>query len=81
MGQGLALAVLGAILAFAVRAEPKAVDLQTVGLILIIAGAVTIWNAKRTKSTERVVTRTEEPGAGYDNTTTLRERITDRRAG
>lgn len=81
MGTGLGLAVLGAILAFAVRAEPEAVDIQTIGLILILAGAVVIWNARRTSTRERIVTRTEMPGEGYENTTVLRERNSDRRAG
>lgn len=81
MGTGLGVAVLGAILAFAVRAEPEAVDLRVVGLILMIAGGILIWHAKRDRAEERVVTKTERPGEGYENTVTLKERITDKRAG
>ena len=40
MGTGLLLVAVGAILRFAVRDEIDAVNLETVGLILIIVGVV-----------------------------------------
>ena len=41
MGTGVLLVAIGAILRYAVNDDIKDIDLQTVGLILIIAGAVT----------------------------------------
>ena len=43
MAPGVTLAVIGAILAFAVRAELSGIDLRIVGLILMLAGAGLIW--------------------------------------
>lgn len=40
MGTGLVLIAIGAILRYAVNDEIKEVDLQTIGLILMIVGAV-----------------------------------------
>ena len=40
MGTGLVLLAVGAILRYAVNDEIKDVDLQTIGLILMIVGAV-----------------------------------------
>lgn len=40
MGTGLFLIAVGAILRFAVNDEIESIDLETVGLILIIVGAV-----------------------------------------
>ncbi|KNX36257.1 DUF6458 family protein [Luteipulveratus halotolerans] len=42
MGGGIGLLVFGAILTFAVRFEPKGFDIQTAGVILMIAGIVMI---------------------------------------
>jgi hypothetical protein len=41
MGTGILLLAVGAILRYAVNDDIKDIDLQTVGLILMIAGAVT----------------------------------------
>jgi hypothetical protein len=41
MGTGVLLVAIGAILRYAVNDNIESIDLQTVGLILIIAGAVT----------------------------------------
>ena len=45
MAAGVTLAVIGAILTFAVRADPSGIDLQVVGLILMVAGGGLIWHA------------------------------------
>ncbi|HEX6916689.1 MAG TPA: hypothetical protein VF140_01340 [Phycicoccus sp.] len=66
MAPGVTLAVIGAILAFAVRAQPSGIDLRVVGLILLVAGAGLIWHARRGTIHERVVTRVEEPGSPHD---------------
>jgi hypothetical protein len=61
IGGSIALIVIGAILRFAITWRPKYVDLQAVGLILIIAGvaclAVSIWfvvSRRRTRASAQV---------------------------
>lgn len=63
MGPGITLVVLGAILAFAVRTDAPAVDIQTVGLILMVAGAAVIAYARRERRAERLVRQVEHHGA------------------
>jgi Domain of unknown function (DUF6458) len=64
-GTAIFLIVLGAILAFAVRAETKGVDIQTVGYILLIAGVGgLVWTLTRTAVANPVadlLTPPEEP--------------------
>jgi hypothetical protein len=48
MAPGLILVVIGAIFAFAVRGDTKAVDLQTMGWILMAGGAAIIYHARQT---------------------------------
>ncbi|MGL4176229.1 MAG: hypothetical protein ACRCSN_09140 [Dermatophilaceae bacterium] len=43
MAPGMVLAVLGAILAVAVRADPPGVNLRALGVILFLAGAFLVW--------------------------------------
>jgi hypothetical protein len=67
MGRGTAifLIVLGAILAFAVRTETRGIDIQTVGFILLIAGAAgLLWALSRASVADPVselLTPPEEP--------------------
>lgn len=61
MAPGVTVAVIGAILTFAVRAEPSGIDLRVVGVILMLAGAGLIWHARRGTTHERVVTRVPGP--------------------
>jgi hypothetical protein len=58
MGGGLFLLVVGAILAFAVDDDMPGIDLGTVGLILMLAGAAVIAWARNGHERERVVTTT-----------------------
>ncbi len=44
---GVFLLILGAIFAFAVRADSEVVDLQTVGLILMVAGGALVYYGRR----------------------------------
>jgi hypothetical protein len=60
VGAGIFLVILGAIFAFAVRAESSVVDIQTVGLILMIGGGLLILHARRGTTTEREVTTTDD---------------------
>jgi hypothetical protein len=62
VGAGLTLVVLGAIFTFAVRADSDVVDLQVVGVILMLAGIAVMVHAKRTTVQESVVTHVEEGG-------------------
>jgi hypothetical protein len=57
----VALVVIGAIFAFAVRKELPGIDIQVVGLILMVAGAAVIAHARYGRIREEKVTRVEEP--------------------
>ncbi len=79
MGPGVVLMVLGAILAFAVRKETPGIDIQTVGLILMVAGAAVIAHARHGTRHEHSVTRvTEDPSEPDLPTHTVREHVVDR---
>lgn len=78
MGAGVTLAVLGAILAFAVRADPPGINLQVVGIILMVAGAALIAHARRGTRHERVVTRVEKPMGSSQPTHTVQQTIEER---
>ena len=60
IGGGIALIVIGAILAFGVRDSIDAIDLTMIGYILMAAGVLAIilsivFNAQRTNTTHREV--------------------------
>ncbi|MGZ5416185.1 MAG: DUF6458 family protein [Nocardioides sp.] len=78
MGAGVFLAVLGAILAFAVRNETPGVDIQTVGVIFMVAGAAVVAHARRGSRQERLVTRVEDPADPDQPVHTVREHVTER---
>lgn len=84
MTPGVTLAVIGAILAFALRADPSGIDLRVVGWILMIAGAALIWHAWRGTTHERVITRvlgrgqTRLPNSVTDSRTTRETIIRER---
>jgi membrane protein implicated in regulation of membrane protease activity len=56
MGVGVFLVVLGAVLAFAVRGDTSAVDLQTAGLIFLVAGAAIIYYSRHGRAKVRETT-------------------------
>lgn len=60
MGVGIFLVVVGAILAFAVRGDTNFVDIQVVGVILILGGIAAVWHARRGTTVEREVTEVED---------------------
>ncbi len=60
MGAGIILMVVGAILAFAVRVDGDVVDIQTVGLIFMLAGAAIIAYARRERRLKEVATHEEQ---------------------
>jgi hypothetical protein len=69
------LAVVGAILTFAVRVEMPGIDLTIVGVILMVAGGAMIAYARRTTERERIITRVEAPGEPRDRQHTVRNVI------
>jgi hypothetical protein len=81
---GVTLAVIGAILTFAVRTPSSAtINWHVVGVILMVAGAGLIWHSRRGTTHERVVTRVEQPVDPLDQRgpvteTTVREVVQER---
>ena len=78
MGPGVALLIIGAILAFAVRKETPAIDIQTVGVILMLGGVAVIVHARRGERHEHEVTRVEDSEDPDRPGRTVRESTTDR---
>lgn len=76
MAPGIILVIVGAILAFAVRTDASAVDIQTVGLIFMIAGAAIIAYARREKRIRQVETHVEQRLDGAGEPHAVRETIT-----
>ena len=78
MGQGLTLVIVGAIFAFAVRVRSDVIDLQMVGIILMLAGgAVMAWSRRETRH-EHTVMRIDDAGDPEGPKRTLRETVIDR---
>lgn len=77
MGAGIFLMIVGAILAFAVRGDTNFVDIQVVGLILILGGAAAVWHARRGKTTEREVTHVNDQSDPARQVHTVREAQTE----
>ena len=78
MGLGVLLAVFGAILTFAVRANTSVINITVVGIILMIAGAGLIVHARRGTRHERIVTREERPAGSSTPTQTVTRIIEER---
>lgn len=72
MRLGISLFILGAILAFAVRAESSWLDVQTVGLVLMVGGiafaAYARTRVRRREVTSRELTTGEVTGRGAHDT-------------
>ena len=78
MGLGIFLVVIGAILAFAVRqGDEPTVDLDTVGLILLAAGAGVMLYAQHGSTRERVVTTIDDSSDPHRSTHTVIESVND----
>jgi uncharacterized membrane protein HdeD (DUF308 family) len=74
MAPGIVLIIIGAIFAFALKAESSWLDTRALGLILILGGAAFIWRSRLRK--REVVTRETESVDGVTQTehTTVVER-------
>jgi len=79
LGTAIVLLALGAILTFALRADVSGIDLQVVGWILMIVGAlgivleVAVWgprSRRRVTHTEGYANPTPAPGGPVQRTTT-----------
>ena len=79
MGTGMTLLVIGAILAFAVTDKVPNINLPVVGIILMVAGAILIANAKRGAERARRITRREESDDPDDPTRIVEEVEHERR--
>ena len=74
MAPGIVLIILGAIFALAVRAESSWLDVQMLGLILMLGGAAFIWRA-RVRRRVLVTSETElDTSEGESEQTTVVER-------
>jgi hypothetical protein len=70
LGASLFLLAVGAILTFAVEAEVAGLDIDTVGIILMIVGAIgllfsIVWMSRTRAAGTRTVVREEEPRNGH----------------
>ena len=73
MAPGIVLIIIGAIFAFAVKAESDWLNTRALGLILMLGGAAFIWRA-RARRREVVIRRTDGPaGSTEDRTVVERE--------
>jgi hypothetical protein len=77
MAPGIVLIIIGAIFAFAIKAESSWLDTQALGLILMLGGAAFIWRS--TVKRRQVVTRETESANGVAQTeqTTVVERTVE----
>lgn len=80
MGPGVALLIIGAIFTFAIRKELPGIDIQTVGLILMLAGVAVIVHARYGRVHEEETTRIEEQPVDPTMPThsVVREKTTER---
>ena len=81
VGPGVTLLVIGAIFTFAIRKELPGIDLQVVGVILMIAGAGLLAHARRGRVRQREVTRVERPHRAEQPTRSVKEQTTEREIG
>lgn len=81
IGAGIALFAIGAILAFAVNVDVEYVNLDMIGYILMIAGAVIfiigIVLMARRRSTDTVTRTAVDPAAGEQVTRSTTSRTDD----
>ena len=78
MGVGILLAIVGAILTFAVRANTSVINLTVVGIIFMVAGGLLIWHGRNGVRRKRVITREERPSGATTAVSTVRQTIEER---
>ena len=78
MGLGIFLIILGAILRFAVRGDTSVVDLQIVGIILMIAGAVIFYFTRNGTVKMRTVKTVDDTSDPHRPVHTVYETVTEK---
>lgn len=66
MAPGIVLIIIGAVFAFALKADAAWIDTRVLGVILMLGGAAFIWRARVRRRV--VVTRDDGPGAAEEHT-------------
>lgn len=66
MAVGIVLIIIGAVFAFALKAESSWLDTRVLGLILILGGAAFVWRSRVRR--REVVTRETETADGVAQT-------------
>jgi hypothetical protein len=75
MAPGIVLIIIGAIFAFALKAESDWLDTRVLGLILMLGGAAFIWRSRARR--REVVTRKTDGPDGTTQHRTVVEREVD----
>ncbi len=78
MGLGIFLIVLGAIFTFAVRGDTSVVDLQVVGVILMLAGAVIVYFTRNGTIKVRTVRTVDDNSDPQRPVHTVYETVTEK---
>lgn len=78
MGLGIFLLILGAIFTFAVRGDTSVVDLQVVGVILMIAGAAIFYFTRNGTIKMRTVRTVDDNSDPQRPVHTVYETVTER---
>lgn len=74
MAPGIVLFIIGAIFAFAVRAESSWLDVRAFGLILMLGGAAFVWRAQ-VRRREVVTRESDAPSDAAEETTVVERRV------
>jgi Domain of unknown function (DUF6458) len=78
MGLGIFLLILGAIFTFAVRGDTSVVDLQIVGVILMVAGAVIVYFSRNGTIKMRTVKTVDDNSDPQRPVHTVYETVTEK---
>jgi hypothetical protein len=78
VGLGIFLLILGAIFTFAVRGDTSVVDLQIVGIILMIAGAVIVYFTRNGTIKMRTVKTVDDNSDPHRPIHTVYETVTEK---
>jgi uncharacterized membrane protein len=78
VGLGIFLLVLGAIFTFAVRGDTSVVDLQVVGIILMVAGAVVVYFTRNGTIKMRTVKTVDDNSDPHRPIHTVYETVTEK---
>ncbi|RYP86278.1 hypothetical protein EKO23_10010 [Nocardioides guangzhouensis] len=74
MGPGIVLIIIGAVFAFALKAESDWLNTRVLGLILMLGGAAFIWRS-RARRREVVTRETDGPGGTTEERTIVERQV------